>query len=411
MIALRAYGLGVAAAEQEERARPRRFPALDPEPPPRPWWRRLARAAVVVAAAAAVLAGVAFWPSSSGARRPAGVPPLPAVAGGGHVVVQTSDGYLALADPDGTHYTKLAVPGLLPGGPITPAAALDGRYLSTLDQVIAISGGRPTAAHDTGLDANSDAPAVPGPFAAHDRVLVAVENPSGFQSTTAPIVAQDLASGRRANLGAGDNVAGDPAAEGAFVSVAAPVQPSATVPTESLSPDAGVELRDAGRPTVRLATAAALNLVLGQAPGLPVELRPCPDPSGDKVAVEVYLVNGGPTGGVVVLSRSGRVLGSVQAAFGPPIGQPVVWDPAGQSIAFTAKGASGPELSTWAIGRRDPDRCLPRPRLQLRTVPVVTERAGGTVPGLPPARPNATAVGDRDHEHSGGPDDACGRTR
>lgn len=57
--------------------------------------------------------------------------------------------------------------------------------------------------------------------------------------------------------------------------------------------DSRVELRDAGRRPVVLATDAALNRDLGLSRGLPVGPMPSPDPVGSEVAVEVWPSAGG----------------------------------------------------------------------------------------------------------------------
>ncbi len=300
--------------------------------------------------AVVVVAAVEFWPFSARRSAPVAGIPLPAAAAHGRIVVATPDGRLALADPDGGNYTPLHVRGLVPFGQMPVMLAPDGRYLTTLAQVIGISNGTLTAARDTAVDANMVVPALPGAFADHDRAVVALSGFYGYGSADNPIVVYDLASGAKTTLGAGDNVAGDPAAVGVFTTVAAAVQPSSNVPNPSLHPDARVELRDAGHRPVVLATASSLSRVLGLDPSIQAQLVPYPDPAGDKVAVEVDPFTGSPTGGVVVLSRSGRVLGSVLPAFGPVIGGRVTWSPTGRSLAFPNTSIGGPELITWAVG-------------------------------------------------------------
>jgi hypothetical protein len=352
------YRRYVAAAEAGEQARPRRFPALDPEPPPRPWWHWLVGTAAAAVVVVAIVAAAEFWPWS-GHRPPAGGAPFPAAASFGRILVQTTDDHLALADPDGQHYTRLNVRGLQPAPPPGPALSPDGRYVTTLSQVIGVSGGKPTAALQTRVDPSQMILAA-SPFADHDRVLVAIAAYYRFLSSLNPIAAYDLATGGQTSLGTGDNVAGDPAAPGVFVSVAAPVQASATAANPELRPDSRVELRDAGHRPVVLATVTSLSRVLGLDPSQQAALVPTPDPAGDKVAVQVELVNGGePAGGVVVLSRAGRVLGYVPPASGPRIGVPVTWSPTGRSLAFPSIGGGGPELITWTVGARPRARYFP----------------------------------------------------
>ena len=122
------------------------------------------------------------------------------------------------------------------------------------------------------------------------------------QSSSNPISVVPLATGRAVSLGAGDQVAGDPQAPGAFVSVAAPAAPSASIQGGA---DAQIVLRDAGRPPVLLATAAALNSDLGYARSLPASLDPVPSPSGSEVAVAVR-PEGASVTGIVILNRTGQ---------------------------------------------------------------------------------------------------------
>ena len=190
----------------------------------------------------------------------------------------------------------------------------------------------------------------PDPFADHDRALVAAASLFGNPSASYQVSVNFLATGRSVPLGTGEHVAGDPKAPGAFVSVAAPVRASLTV--TQLTPDARIELRDAGRRPVLLVTAMSLNRVLGQNPRQPVLLKAFPDPSGGKVAVVVDPVLGG-TGGVVLLSRAGRLLGFAALALRPEHAVPAIaWAPSGLSMAFAKAGSGGAELGIWAIGSK-----------------------------------------------------------
>lgn len=340
----------MVAANQDEQAR-RRFPALDPEPPPRPWWQRVIVPGAVIGVAAAAAVAIWLWPSSHGTQGPAGGSPTQVITAGGHVVVQMQDGSLSLADPDGRHRQPLKALGSLRGGPISVAP--DSRYLALGDgEVVTISGGRPVALASTKINPSSTLTAVfPDAFTDHDRAIVFLSGEFG-PTSTAPVIMSDLATGRQVPLGTGDQVAGDPQAPGAFVSVAAPVQPSATVPTYRLLPDARVELRDAGHRPVRLVTARQVNNMLGQPLSQQITLIPFPDPSGDKVAVVAYALAGGPTGAIVVLDRAGHLLDSVPAVSGPLLDEALAWSPNGQSLAFPTTGNSGPALSVLTISRQ-----------------------------------------------------------
>lgn len=349
----------VSADRREQR---RRFPALDPEPPPRAWWRRAAAPAAVLLLAAASAATVAAWPSSSNQPRPRSAAP-PVIAAVGHVVVQTSDGRLALADPSGGRLRKLAIPGFIRGGYPPPAVAPDRRYLVTANnQIIAISGPAATfVARNLSLGTRTHLP-WPDPFAAHGHALVVLNGPFGI-TTSMPVSVYSWSSGRSTSLGTGDSAAGDGQARGAFVSVAGPVAPSATV-TRPVTPDARVELRDAGRPAKILATAPALNRDIGLASRVQVALVPYPDPAGSKVAVEVNPVSGSLIGFIVVLDRSGRVLGSISTP-GRYITSDLAWSPTGRSLAYATSGSPGStpgnaaELSIWTIGGQITSSNLP----------------------------------------------------
>ena len=346
----RAYLRVMVAADRGERRR--RFPALDPEPPPRSWRRRALLPLAVVLLAATAWAAAQAWPSSPRPvrGRAAG---RPVVAAGGRIVVQTAGGALALAEPNGAHLQLLRVSGLMPSSQIHVAAAPGGGYLATTDgQLITMSAGKPATA--TTVPFSGLPPLLPAnPFADHDRAIVELRGFAGYPSANTPVSVYSLATKRRVGLGDVDGssnygAAGDPRAAGVIVAVAAPPRPSATV-TGARPPDSRVELRDAGRPTVLLAGAAALSRDVGLSPRRAVALFPYPDPSGRKIAVQVNPISG-RTGGVVVLNRAGRVLGSVSAAFGPLAGVSPVWSADGRSIAYPAIGTSGRELTIWTIG-------------------------------------------------------------
>lgn len=331
-----------------------RFPLLDTEPPPHYWWRRrLAISAGVLALAAAVAAAVLLWPSGAGTRPPAAAAArLPPALDSGRIAIRGAQGDLALTDPDGTHVTT--VKGAGPGMSASP----DDRYLVTFSgQVFTVGSGprlvsRPSAVQAPG----SSIPALPGPFADHDQDLILILNQSG-------VVAQNLAwafsvaSGSAVRLGTVDQAAGDPQTVGAFVSVFGAPVASAT-PTAAI-PDSGVQLNEAGQRPVVLATAAAINSDLGVVND-PVQLVPLPDPAGDKVAVVVRPVGGKGFGGIVVLNRTGQMLGTTGPLQGAGAGLPS-WSPSGSSLAYLRLGGvigSGGRVSTvpvlyiWAIGRQ-----------------------------------------------------------
>jgi hypothetical protein len=344
------YRCDVLSPDQGALGRPR-FPAVDPEPPPRPWWWRVAVCAGVLAVAAGVAAAVAFWPfsarparTSAAARRPG----LPAAIDRGRIVTLNQVGYLALSDPDGTRVTKVSALGAV-GQSV--AAAPDNRYLSLGNgQLAVVRNGATLAAYPSKVPLSSQyAAAFPDSFADHDRDLIMLLNyGSGIYSVENPVTAFSLATGSSSSLGIADSAAGDPQSVGAFVSVAAQAEPSATA--QQISPDSRVELRDAGRPAVLLATAGALNHALGQSRNNLVQLVPYPDRQGDKIAVVVQPIAPSPDGsGIVVLSRAGRMLAAAPTPFGVQ-GIPA-WSPSGAALAYASTGSAGPAVVLWTIGQ------------------------------------------------------------
>jgi hypothetical protein len=360
------YGAVIAAAYRDDvasfdraSAERRRFPALDPEPPPPPWWRRLVIPAAVLVLAAAVVAVLQFRPFWPAARGPAGAAEDSAglVGLAGRIVVVTSAGGLALSDPDGGHVTRaMANVGAM------VAAAPDNRALSLPNgQVIVVKRGPALALGHSSVPLSSETTtAWPDPFADDERALVMLADfGDQAQSSSNPLSVVSLATGRAVSLGAGDQVAGDPQAPGAFVSVAAPAAPSASIQGGA---DAQIVLRDAGRPPVLLATAAALNSDLGYARSLPASLDPVPSPSGGEVAVAVR-PEGASVTGIVILNRTGQMLGR---ALTPSGAQSIpAWSPSGRSLAYVVgvDGGGAPELRIWTIGRPAVTSVLPASNL------------------------------------------------
>ena len=356
----------MAGFERDEVSR-RRFPALDPEPPPPRWWRRLLVPVCVLAAVAVVVTAVRWLPSvfagSPGRPAAAGHPghqqPAPAVHAGGRVVLVTQSGELALADPDGSHLARAGRLGVV-GSAL--GASLDNRYLSLVNgQVISVRPGPMLASYPAKVPLSSNATvALPDPFAGHERFVVRLlDYGDPGQSASNPISVVSVATGHSVSLGTGDQVAGDPAAEGVFAALTAPPRASAAVLTGN--PDARVVLRDVGRPQVLLATAGALSHAVGLARSLPVSLAVYPAPSGAEVAVTVRSAAGGSDGGLVILSRSGRIITALRArgGTGPAAGVPV-WSVSGRALAYLSSSASGaPALSVWSGGGRMSTSPLP----------------------------------------------------
>jgi hypothetical protein len=350
----------VAGFQRDEVAR-RRFPALDPEPPPPPWWRRLLVPVCVLAGVAVVVTAVRWLPSvfagSPAQPAAAGRPGHPRAAGpavraGGRVVFVTLSGALALANADGSHLARAS--GL---GDVGAALGVspDNHYLSLLNgQVISIRRGPVLASYPAKVPLSSNTTvALPDPFADHERfVVMLTDYGDPTSSASNPISVISIATGRSVSLGTGDQVEGDPVARGVFAALAAPPRGSAVA--LQTNPDARVVLRDAGRPQAVLATAGALSHAVGLARSLPVSLAVYPAPSGAQVAVTVRPAAGGSDGGLVILSRSGRIVTTLRArgGTGPALGVPV-WSGSGRALAYLSASTSGaPALSVWSGGGR-----------------------------------------------------------
>jgi hypothetical protein len=227
--------------------------------------------------------------------------------------------------------------------------------------VISIGRGPVLASYPAKVPLSSNATvALPDPFADHGRfVVMLADYGDPTQSASNPISVISVATGRSVSLGTGDQVAGDPAAEGVFAALTAPPRASAAVLTGH--PDARVVLRDAGRPQAVLATASALSHAVGLARRLPVSLAVYPAPSGAQVAVTVRPAAGGSDGGLVILSRSGRIITTLRArgGAGPVVGVPV-WSVSGRALAYLSASTSGvPALSVWSGGGRISTSPLP----------------------------------------------------
>jgi len=353
---VRTYRCSVADLHRSTGER-RRFPALDPEPPPLPWWRQLTIPAAVVVLAGVVVAAVLFWPFRVGGRGPTATtrgPAGAAAAAGGRIVAVTPTGVLALSDPDGTHTTSLRRLGNV--GNLVSASSSN-RYLSLINgQLVAVGPGRTLAVYPAKVPLSSSTTvAWPNPFADHERALVMLLDFGAPLGSSNPIVVVSVATGRQVSLGTGENVAGDPQARGVFVSVPAPVRPSAG--TARALPDSGIVLRDAGRRPVLLASAADLNRDLGAPAKAPVSLAAYPAPSGARLAVVVQPTASDTGTAIVVLSRAGRLLGTARASLAP--GSVPVWSPSGRSLAYLTSGTQGPGLAIRTIGGRTVARPLP----------------------------------------------------
>lgn len=326
----------------------RTFPALDPEPPPRPWWKRLAVAAAVVAVTAgAVLGGVAASHSSGGAAAPPG---LPSSAAGGSVLSESVGGALTVSAPTGRHASSpRQLLSVTVRGPV--AASPDRRWLMLPDgRLVSTQGARPTVVPTRFSPAPAQEPGYPAFTGGDGHVVVLTEGRYGGQDPTAELAVVDLATGAFTDLGEGRSAAGDPKRPGAFVVVASGSPAVGDIRNPAI-PDASVELIDAGRKPVVLATAASLAGDVGLDPTTPVALDAVPDPTGSVVAVEVQDLTRRPGSGdgLVVMDRTGSVSASepdlsLAASTFP------AWSPDGTTIAYADQSAAGPAIEIWTVG-------------------------------------------------------------
>ena len=289
-----------------------------------------------------VVTALVLWPSLQRAHRPAALAGLAS----GSIVAVTPSGGLALSDAGSGRVTRPR--GLDNVGDMV-AVSPGNRYLALFNgQVVIVRPGPALAPYPAKVPLSSETTAAwPGPFADHSRALVMLKDYGTLASSDSPVSVVSMATGHQIPLGSGDHVAGDPQAPGAFVAVPAPATASAA--SAQASPDSRIELRDAGRAPVVLATAGGLNRALGQPAGTAVSLAAYPDPSGTNVAVTVRPASGGTAAGVVVLARGGRVLSSVRASLAT---QTIpVWSPSGRSLAYLSTGTgAGAELKLWTLG-------------------------------------------------------------
>jgi hypothetical protein len=267
---------------------------------------------------------------------------------------------VALSDADGTHVTAFSDLGQYPEGWLEPS--LDGRYLVSSDgTVIAVNGERLSRMRTPAVLTSQQSPARPDPMAGQDRYLIVV--PVGSAGAVSAVA---LGDGTLIELGTGEAATGDPQEAGAFVSVSSvppsPSSPAPAVNQASPVPDAQVELRDAGRPAVVLATSASLNRALGRSPGGSVALAAYPSPDGERVAITVADLSGNAsTAGIVVVDRRGGIHYTLSAGSGPAAGEEVAWSPDGRALAFGSPGGASSGLVVWTLGRLPSSRADPTP--------------------------------------------------
>lgn len=331
-----------------------RFPALDPEPAHRPVpWRLLAGvlALALVAAGAAELSFALTGKGHSAAgtsRRTGGQRAVGAVTEGGQILAEDSSGHLVLVSPnaDGAHPAVLRSLGTFP--PTPPALWSEGPYLlNPAGNVVSFAQPHhPAVRRSAAVITPRMLPAAIGPFADHGQYLLLRPSFYGEPVLSMPVDLSSIATGKTVRLGSGDIGAGDPQAVGAFVAVAGPLAHAGA--NGQVFPDSRVELRDAGAKPVVLGTARQLDRAVGEPARLKVSLEPIPSPDGGKVAIEVTPLTPGSLSGIVVVSRTGRVLDSVPLSLGAESG--VFWNPAGSAFAFISRSSFGPALTVTTLG-------------------------------------------------------------
>lgn len=295
------------------------------------------------------------WPQSSGGTSRA-VVPLP-----GLIYILQTNGVLAAARADGQITRTFPQMGRFEQAP--PAASPDGRYLALpTGQILRVGSGDLT--RSTTDVSRFMAPysfvAPVGAFADHDRyVAIRGDNRYAGFKPDSPVSLAPLGAGPLIPLGSADKAAGDPQAAGAFVTVASTGPIASATPVLS-TPDLRVELRDAGRAAVVLATTGQLLADVGAPADQPSLLSVYPSPQGDSVAVVVAPDSRSSSdAGLVVLDRHGHVQGTVAAGIGPSSFSVPAWAPDGRSLAYATAGDRCPELSIWSPGGSTTTSALP----------------------------------------------------
>jgi hypothetical protein len=272
--------------------------------------------------------------------RPASAAPI------GTVLSQTPRGALALSGLRGQPATPLMS---LPRE-VFVSPSLDNAYLAVSNGLLVSVGthGHVSATHLKNVSTTRWSPVGPEPLADHDRFLALEYSGASAGPGDNAISVRSLATGKSESLGSGDLVAGDPAAAGVVASL--PVASlTSGAPANGLWPDGMVVLRDAGQKAVVLGTAAQLYQDVHLPAGTLANFFPSPDPAGDKIAIVVQPLNASVPAGVVVVTRSGRVVYAVGGA-GRFVSVSVSWSQSGQSLAIAGQGPHESVLRIWTAG-------------------------------------------------------------
>ncbi|MDE3206676.1 MAG: hypothetical protein KGQ66_20910 [Acidobacteriota bacterium] len=310
--------------------------------------------AVPVAAvvATAALAGALLVATRPGSGRSPQEPPLPASVRhlAGRIIAEAADGTPLVSLPDASHQSAVR-PGPVTTGARPVLVERDGEVVWQAHG--SLSGAFYPGASTAGTRPDSLA----------DRATAAIVPAAGAgPATTTPVSLVSLSDGARTSLGAANDAVGDPRTRGAFVSVAAAVQPAGrSAGVDSLA-DSEVALRQSSGQTTVLATATQLDRDAGIDPRQAVNLTLYPDPDGGKIAVVLNPVGtapgtpagtpaGNPVGtsagnaAMVVLDRRGHRLGSLSASTGPAEYSALYWSPNGESVAFASFNSVGSALA------------------------------------------------------------------
>jgi hypothetical protein len=342
-------------ADSSEIGQRPRFPALDPEPPPRPW-RRVGTALIVL-----LVAGLGSWLgyNASGTAPPPhhrAAVSVSFVRGlSGVILAETPGSYLSETDMQTRKVVVFKNLGQFSSNP-DPAVSADGKYLldAAVGRLLSVSGpGHPqTVPNNLSFSPGAMGTFLADPWSDHDTGVVELSMPTGnggLQSTIPVAAIESVRTGRMVTLGPADSAAGDPQDEGAFMAVPGRGKPN----SYGVPPDASLALADAKVRHRVLATTGQLNRVLGVKLGTEESLVPIPNSQGSMVAVVVSSLTGDSTG-IVVLSRNGKLLGSLPGA-GPSW---AAWSHSGRTLAFVGYSRGGPELSEWTVGTRSATTAL-----------------------------------------------------
>lgn len=326
------------------------FPVLDPEPPPRPFWRAalipgavVGGIAIVVVLALILPNALASKPHKSHDAAASWSKQVPGEVIGWNIAAHT----LLAMNPTGV----LHQPSVLAGNiNFNPAVAPDGfGVLEAPGRLFYLENRHLNPAPEPFVsDAMQNEEQYSfWPFANHDNALVVGgTDPTGKYHV--PVVIDVNSSNHNPLPGPRvDEVFGDPATFGAWVTIAQGKPIGSAENQEQL--DSSVQHRTPHKTPVTLVTAAKLERLVGFSSKRGVELTVYPSPSGRLVAIDVEAAGAAtpttsPPQAVVVLTRTGQVVGKLVT----PQLREVVWASSGKQLLIDrAPGL----LSTWTPGQ------------------------------------------------------------